>query len=220
MKNSLYVFIVSLFCVVFVLSIIISSKLFYVPFVENFYLPVGMITFPLTFFLGNLITEIYGKKEAKQMIYVGFVVGLISHLVLKLAVALPSPDFKMYEAFKTVFDLSGLTMYSSLLAYIISQSIEINLYAYLKKLTLDKHLWLRNNGSTLVTQFIDTSIANWLLVYVGMQMDARQSITIVLSCYTYKCILTLLATPIFYAAVYFIKRLLNKYENTYNPAIA
>lgn len=219
MKNKLYVFLVTFFCVVFILSIVISTKLFYVPFTTNFFLPVGMITFPITFFLGNLVTEIYGKREAQFMIYIGFAVGLFSHFLFKLAVALPSPDAKMQAAFAAVFDLNGLTMYGSLFAYIVSQTLEINLYAYIKKLTLDKHLWLRNNVATLVSQFIDTAIANWILLYIGMEMDVMQSIAIIMTCYTYKLVLTVFNTPFFYASVFLIKRLLAKYEkNTYIPA--
>ncbi|MBS4168682.1 queuosine precursor transporter [Parachlamydia sp. AcF125] len=205
MKEKFYIGIVSFFCLVVVLSTILSAKLFPAPFSSHLYLPVGMICYPFTFFAGNLVTEIYGSREARFMIYLGFGLALVTHFFIDFAISLPALSHEVQVAFETTFGLNGITIYGSLLAYIVSQSLEIRLFLFIKKLTKGKYLWLRNNGAIVVSQFIDTFIANWILLYMGMKLDIPQTIQIILACYVYKLMLSFCITPLFYGMVYLLK---------------
>lgn len=220
MKNKIYVALVTFFSVIFILTVIISTKLFAVPFTRNFYLPVGMITYPLTFFLGNLVTEVYGKQNARFMIYVGFGAALFTYLLLGLALIIPSSDLEVQRAFEIVFSLNGLIIFGSLSAYLISQTLEISLFAYIKNLTNGKHLWLRNNVATFVSQLVDTFIANWILLYIGMELEVMQTLSIIMVCYLYKIVLTVCGTPVFCSMVYFIKAYIDKNEHVANEHVA
>jgi len=221
MKNNIYAVIVTFFSVIFILTIIISTKLFVVPFTSNFFLPAGMLTYPLTFFLGNLVTEIYGKQSARFMVYVGFGIALFTHLLLSFVLAIPSSNPETQQAFETVFSLNGLIIFGSLSAYLISQTLEISLFNSIKTLTNGKHLWLRNNVATFISQLVDTFIANWILLYIGMELEVMQTLNIIMVCYLYKIILTIFSTPLFCSIVYFIKTYLSRSEQTLNnPALA
>ncbi|CCB86661.1 MULTISPECIES: queuosine precursor transporter [Parachlamydia] len=205
MKEKFYTSIVSFFCLVVVVTSLLSAKLFPAPFSSNFYLPVGMLCYPFTFLAGNIVTEIYGSRHASFMIYLGFGLALITHFFIDFAISLPSSNPEIQVAFKAAFGLNGITIYGSMLAFIISQTLEIKLFLFIKKLTNGKYLWLRNNGAIVVSQFIDTFIANWILLYLGMKLDLEQTIHIILACYVYKLILSFCGTPLFYGFVYLLK---------------
>src|SRR5688572_8061155 len=88
----LYQFICSAFCVIAVLSNIISAKMIPLPFVENFYIPAGLISYPLTFILSDLVTEIYGAPKAKMMVYTAFAMNLLGFGIIESAVWLPTEN--------------------------------------------------------------------------------------------------------------------------------
>jgi uncharacterized integral membrane protein (TIGR00697 family) len=171
------------------------------PFFQNFSVPAGLLTYPLTFFLSDLVTEVYGARKAKKMVYLAFGMSVLSFLIIKIAVLLPSPTIENYRQFQNVFSLNGTILFGSLTAYIVSQTLDIQIYAMIKSCTGEPYLWLRNNGSTLIAQLIDTIIVNFIHLYLGVGMEIQQVLCIILFSYTYKCTLSIAITPMFYFTV-------------------
>jgi hypothetical protein len=107
-----------------------------------------------------------------------------------------------------VFALNGLLLFGSMLAYLVAQLIDVRLYHFWKRLTKGRHLWLRNNGSTWISQLVDTAIVNSILFYLGFKMDFWLGVEIMATIYVYKLILAAIDTPLIYLGVYVVKRML------------
>lgn len=214
-KETLYLILVTLFSVIVIISNLITVKLISLPFCKQYLLPCGLITYPLTFLISDLVTEIYGQYKARFMVYMGFIMSICAHFIIQLAVRLPvHPDWIIaynpmhyaetndYQtAFKAVFHPNGIALFSSMAAYVVSQILDIRLFAFLKELTKDRFLWLRNGGSTLVSQVIDTLVVNILFLYCGMKIPLEQVVSICMICYLYKVFFTICNVPLFYLTV-------------------
>jgi uncharacterized integral membrane protein (TIGR00697 family) len=201
----LYIFITTAFCVIVVISNIISSKLFRVPFFENFSIPTGLITYPLTFLLSDLVTELYGAKSARTMIYMALLMSLLSYSIIQIALTLPTTHSENQRAFEAILGLNGLTIFASISAYVISQLIDIQIYASIKTITGDRLLWLRNNVSTLISQIADTITVNLIHLYWGLGLDFQVVLKIMIFSYVYKAFFSILSTPLFYLSVSLVK---------------
>ena len=205
MAERLYTIVTALFCVIVVLSNIIGAKFFEAPFFEEMSLPAGMLTYPLTFFLADFVTEIYGSKKAKAMVLTAFGMAIVSYGITKLALLLPNSSRENQAAFDAVMGVNGLIVFSSLTAYGLSQFLDIRLYTLIHQWTGDRFLWLRNNGSTLISQIIDTITVNLLHLYWGLAMDFNAVVKIILFFYAYKAFFSILNTPLFYLCVHWAK---------------
>ena len=195
-----------MFCMIVVISNVISTKMVKLPFFQDFSIPAGLITYPLTFFIGNLVTEIYGGKKTKKMVYHAFYMSILAYLIIKLALVLPSPSMENYNHFEEILGLNGFLLVASLTAYIVSQMLDIRLYSFIKRLTGDRYLWVRNNGSTLIVQLIDTVIINIIFLKIGARMEFSQVIPIMIFSYLYKSSFSLVFTPLFYFCVFLFKK--------------
>ena len=216
--STLYQIICASFCVVVVVSNMISAKMFILPFFQEFNIPAGLVTYPLTFLLSDLVTEIYGPKKAKLMVYIALGMCLLSFGIIQLALVLPAKDPAEQIAFQAILGLSGLRIFSSLTAYIVAQIIDIQLYALIKGWTGDKFLWLRNNGSTCASQIVDTVIIDMIFLWWGLGMSMQQVLPIMVFSYAYKAFFSVANTPIFYLCVFLVKnmkQLKNKKEMNY-----
>lgn len=208
-EHHLYLLLTTTFCVVVIVSNLISAKLFPAPFAPELALSAGMITYPLTFLLGDLTTELYGAKKAKTMVYLGFALCTLAYLLICLALWLPSYDNENQETFSSVFSISGVAIFGSMIAYGAAQIIDVQVFDAIKRVTKGKHLWLRNNGSTLISQIIDTVLVNTIVYGLGFKLHASQVLKIIFLAYIYKAIFSLCNTPIFYAMVAVSKKYLS-----------
>lgn len=202
---TLYQLISATFCVVVVISNIISAKMVKLPYIEDFSIPAGLIIYPLTFLLSDLVTEIFGAKRAKLMVYIALAMNLLSFGIIELALILPGAIEEEQVAFRAVLGLSGLRIFSSLTAYLVAQIADIQLYALIKKWTGPRFLWLRNNGSTCASQMIDTILIDILYLYWGLAMGLNEVIPIMLFSYIYKALFSIVNTPLLYLSVFLVK---------------
>jgi uncharacterized integral membrane protein (TIGR00697 family) len=212
-SEKLYLASSALFCVIAIFSNIITAKLFPSP-IDAMPLPAGLITFPLSFFLGAFVTEIFGTKKALYMILLSFFMTLAAYLIIILALALPATDNNLQVAFERVFSLSGIILGSSVAAFAISQCADVQFFAFLKKRAQGRKLWLRANASTLCALLIDTAIVNTGQLYYGQQLDLSTVLKITSLSFTYKILVSILSTPLFYLAVTNAKILLRKELST------
>ncbi|MBN2799368.1 MAG: queuosine precursor transporter [Deltaproteobacteria bacterium] len=219
-RERVYLALAATFVVTLVLTNIIGVKLFQAPFNPSFALTTGILTYPATFLLTDIVSEVYGKRRADFMVVIGFFLSLFALGLIQLALAVPAhpywvppagafyPDLEGYQrAFASVFSLNGLLIAGSMGAYLVAQLTDNYLFHFWKRLTRGKHLWLRNNGSTFISQALDTLIVNAILFYLGFGMEWMVGLQIMLTIYLYKLALAALDTPLVYLGVYAVRRL-------------
>lgn len=202
---TVYQIISAAFCVIVVISNIISAKMVKLPYLHDFSIPAGLILYPLTFLLSDLVTEIYGPKKAKLMVYIALGMNLLNFALIQFALILPASFEGEQAAFRAVLGLSGLRIFSSLTAYVVAQIVDIQLYALIKRWTGPHFLWLRNNGSTCASQIVDTVIVDIIYLYWGLEMGLMEVISIMCLSYIYKAFFSIANTPLFYLSVYLVK---------------
>ncbi|MBT3220001.1 MAG: queuosine precursor transporter [Proteobacteria bacterium] len=218
----IYLVLAATFVVLLVLTNIVGIKLFQAPLNRDFALTTGILTYPLTFLCTDLVSEIYGKKRADFMVILGFFMSMLMLVIVQLAVRVPPHDYwvpmanpffattgEYQHAFESVFALNGVLLVGSMLAYLSAQLTDNYLYHFWKRLTAGKHLWLRNNGSTMISQLVDTGVVNSILFYIGFGMDFWTGVQIMATIYIYKVCIAALDTPLIYLGVFIIKGLLS-----------
>lgn len=203
-KNSLYQLISASFCVIVIFSNILSAKMVPLPFTE-LSIPAGLVTYPLTFLLSDLVTEVFDAKRAKLMVYVTLAMNLLGLVLIQVSLMLPTKDADIQNAFQLVLGLSGLRIFSSLISYVVSQIVDIQLYAAIKRLTGPKLLWLRNNASTCIAQIVDTIMIDLIFLWWGLGMSMADVIPIMIFSYAYKTLFSAACTPFFYLLVYLVQ---------------
>ena len=168
----------------------------------------GVIAFPITFIVTDLMNEYFGKKGIRFVTLVGMVMIIFEFAILQVAMAVPTAPISPVpgEAFNTVFGASGRIIFGSLVAYLVGQLADITLFHWLRGLTEGRHLWLRATGSTFGSQFLDTFIV--LLVAFAGQLSFQEILAITLFNYTYKFVIAVVITPVIYAAHWVMDRYL------------
>ncbi|CAF23591.1 queuosine precursor transporter [Candidatus Protochlamydia amoebophila] len=194
----------AVFCLVTVLSNILSAKMVFLPLFQ-LNIPAGLLTYPLTFLLSDLITELLGAKKAKEMIYTGLGINILSFGLIEVVLLLPTSIGNDQGAFKEILGLSGLRIFSSLTAYLIAQIIGIQVYALIKKFTGSRFLWLRSNGAACISQLLDSIVIDMLYFYWGLGMPISYILPIIFFSFAYKTFFNFSTTPVFYFIVYLFK---------------
>lgn len=203
-KNTLYHLISASFCVIVIFSNLLSAKMVQVPF-TTLNIPAGLVTYPFTFLLSDLVTEVFGAKRAKLMVYITLAMNLLSLGLIQISLVLPTSDREVQGAFQLVLGLSGLRIFSSLVSYLVSQVVDIQLYAAIKRLTGPKLLWLRNNASTFTSQVVDTMMVDLIFLWWGLGMTMAEVMPIMIFSYVYKTLFSAACTPFFYFLVYIVQ---------------
>ena len=219
--NQTYLVFTTLFSVVLVLTNIIGVKLFQGPLNPSAHaLTTGIITYPVTFLLTDVVSEIWGQKKASAMVLIGFLMSIVMLLFVQIAIHLPAHPYWVapnnpfgfettsdyQNAFNSVFSVNSKLLFGSMLAYMVAQLLDVKLYHMWRRITKGKYLWIRNNGSTSISQLVDTLIVNSILFYWGFGWEFWQGISVMLTIYCYKLILAALDTPLIYLVVAFIKK--------------
>jgi len=210
-----FLILAGLFITSLVVSNLIFQKFFYwSPFGEVnlfssplFELSVGILPYPLTFLITDLISEIYGKKMANKVVVVGIIASVFSLLIVYTASSVSATDWSPVsdELFSKVFGNTIVAVFSSMMAYLLAQFVDIQIYHFWKRLTKGRHLWLRNNFSTFSSQLIDTTSVVLLLCFFG-EIEWDRFMGLVLSGFLFKALIALLDTPILYLLVYGCRR--------------
>ena len=206
LAQRLYLILGLLFITSLVVSNLIFKKFFYYyPFdfsifgVKLFEISVGILPYPITFLITDLISEIYGKKKANEVVVGGIFASFFAMGIIYVANAAPATDWSPVSdnLFSTVFGSTAIAVLASMLAYLFAQFVDIQIYHFWKKLTQGKHLWLRNNCSTFLSQFIDTATVLLLLCSFG-EIDWDLFGGLLLAGFLFKVIIAALDTPFFY----------------------
>jgi queuosine precursor transporter len=217
--DAVYTLFAATFAVVLVLTNIIGTKLFYLfpeggPSWFNGGEPVtltaGIVTYPITFWLTDIVSEIWGRRRANWMVLLGFLMSLLMLGVIQLGVWLPPSELwslpdqgfagadEMQTAYAAVFHNPRLLLFASMLAYLVAQLFDVRLYHFWWRVTRGSHMWIRNNGSTMISQLVDTIIVNSIFLRWGLDMEWGTIGEIILWVYLCKILLAWIDTPFLY----------------------
>lgn len=209
LAKRIYMILAILFITSLVVSNLIFKKFFYfypidetILGVRLFEISVGILPYPITFLITDLISEIYGKKKANEVVVGGIFASVFAMGIVFIANIVPATSWSPVDdsMFTEVFGSTSIAVLSSMLAYLFAQFVDIQIYHFWKKLTKGKHLWLRNNCSTFLSQFIDTATVLILLCSFG-EIEWKLFNGLLLAGFSFKVLIALLDTPFLYLGV-------------------
>ena len=207
-KSKFYIILAGIFIASLVSSNLIFQKFFtWTPFgLYTFEISVGILPYPITFLVIDLISEFYGRKKADQVVIAGLVSSLFVMGIIFVADLVNSTSWSpvQNETFHTVFGLYGPAVFASMTAYLTAQFIDIRIFHFWKRITKGKALWLRNNGSTIISQLVDTAAVLFLLCVTGV-IEWSRFTSLLENGFLFKVIIAILDTPIIYGVVYLLK---------------
>lgn len=202
-KNFKYLGVISVFFVsVLLISNVASTK---IVDLKWFIFDGGTLLFPLSYIFGDILTEVYGYKKTRNVIWLGFFMALLMSLVFMVVGKLPSaPDWNNQNAYDLILGLTPRIVFASLIAYSFGEFINSFILAKMKILTEGKRLWTRTIGSTLVGEFFDSFIFI-VIAFYGILPNSLL-VTLIISNYVFKTSIEILFTPITYKVVAFLKK--------------
>lgn len=207
-KNKFYLILAGIFIASLVSSNLIFQKFFtWSPFgLYTFEISVGILPYPITFLVTDLISELYGKKRADQVVISGLISAIFVIGLILLANSLPNTEWSPVDSatFNKVFGLFGPAVFASMVAYLTAQFIDIRMFHFWKRLTKGKHLWLRNNASTIISQFVDTASVLLLLCFANVLAWDR-FLPLLENGFLFKVLVAFLDTPIIYGVIHLLK---------------
>lgn len=213
---NIYLILAALFISSLVVSNLIFQKFFYWnPFgLFRFEISVGILPYPITFLITDIISEIYGKKRANEVVVAGIFASVFSMLIILVADYVPAIEKSPVndELFSKVFALSPLAVLASMLAYLFAQFIDIRIFHFWKDYTKGKHLWLRNNFSTFTSQFVDT-LTVLLLLCSFKVLPWEIFYSLLVSGFLFKVVVAALDTPLLYLFVGLLRKKFGLKEN-------
>jgi len=214
LAQRIYLLLGGLFITSLVVSNLIFQKFFYWYPIDIeifgfnlFEISVGILPYPITFLITDLISEIYGKKRANDIVVIGIFASLFSLLIIYVASNVPATSWSSVNdsLFNKVFGNTSLAVFASMLTYLFAQFVDIQIYHFWKRITKGKHLWLRNNFSTWFSQFIDTFTIVFLLCSFGI-IDWANFKGLLISGFLFKVLVAILDTPFLYFGVYLFRK--------------
>lgn len=237
-KQSLYVFLCGIFLTNAIVAEIIGAKIFSVEstlglqpmqldilgYKLDFNMSAGVLNWPVVFIISDIINEYFGVKGVRKISFL--TTGLIgySFFLLYGAAALPPAEFwieinktdangnslNINEAFKMILRQGMGIILGSIVAFLVGQMLDAYVFRKLRRVTNNKHIWLRATGSTVFSQLVDSFIVIFIAFYVFGNWDMTQVLAVGSVNYIYKFAIALLITPILYVMHYFIDIYLGK----------
>lgn len=181
--------------------------------------PVGVLVYPVTFLATDLLSELYGAERTQKVVWTGFFMNFFMLAGMSVGHFLPDASgiSGASNTFESVYAFMIGNTLASMVAYLTAQSIDVKLFHFWKRLTGGKYLWLRNNGSTMVSQLID-SIAILSILYIAGNLGESVNglgalIILIINSYLFKFLFALIDTPFFYGLTYFFERYLTLEKN-------
>lgn len=215
--NLIYLILAALFIASLVTSNLIFQKFFYwypidmsIFNVKLFEISVGLLPYPITFLITDILSEIYGKKKANQVVIAGIFASFFSLLIIYVSKQVPATSWSQVndETFLNVFGAAPLAVFASMMAYLFAQFIDIRVYHFWKKVTHGKHLWLRNNFSTFTSQIVDTLTVLVLLCSFNI-IAWDKFLGLLIGGVIFKMMIAAFDTPILYFIVFLFRRKFN-----------
>ena len=196
----------ALFVTFYLVSNLMAVKV--IGFMNLFYFDAGTITFPFAYMLGDVLTEIWGYRTARKVIFLTFFCNLIMVICTQIGVWLPSPDYLegTAEAYDTVFNYVPRIILGSLTGFLLGELSNSWIMERIKKKTHGRHLWVRTIGSSIIGYLFDT-VPFVLIAFAGVVTTRDILLMIALQYFMKLGIETFFGTPMAYAVISFLKRM-------------
>ncbi len=190
---------VGVFAALTVLANLIAAKtITFGPFIA----PAAVLVYASTFLMTDILSELFGKKKARLAVWTGFAANMVMLVSILIAVrwsASPVMDPELAASFDAIFGFAPRVIGASMAAYLVSQHHDVWAYHYWRDKTEGRHLWLRNNASTMVSQAVDTAIFISLAFYAVLPNSVL--VQMMVGQYAIKLLIAALDTPFIYLAV-------------------
>jgi len=210
----------SIFVVILLISNLVGQK---ISAFGPFRVSGAQLLFPITYIFGDVFTEVYGYSASRRVIWIGFFASALLAVMGLITVALPpAPDWPNQKAFATVFEFVPRLVGASLVAYWCGEFANSFVLAKMKLITKGRYLWTRTVGSTVVGQAVDTVVV--MILAFGGSLSAGLIANLIVSGYAFKVVYEVLATPLTYTIVTFLKRVEGvdtfDYDTRFSPFVA
>lgn len=211
-----YLLLASLFIAALVVCNLIANKFVYVDLtfigLKNFKISAGVLPYPITFLITDLLSEIYGKRKTSQVVYTGFIASAFVLFVLWLGNQFHAIEDSLISdnEYGKMFGNSWRVVFASMSAFLAAQLVDVKIYHFWKDLTKGKHLWLRNNGSTVLSQLLDTILVVSVL-YIGIK-PTSDIYSMIIDGWQFKVLCALVDTPLIYLFVWILRKQFNLKE--------
>ena len=205
-KEQFYVILSAIFIASLITCNLIANKFVTVDLgFKVFIVSAGILPYPLTFLVTDLISELYGQKKANLVVFSGFIASIFVLFFLWLGGQFSSIPSSVVgdSTYDVVFQNAWRIIAASMVAYLFAQFIDVKIFHFWKKLTNGKHLWLRNNGSTIASQLVDTALVVSIL-FIGV-WDSSQIINAIIDGWLFKMLMAFIDTPIIYGIIHLLK---------------
>lgn len=184
----------------------------------SFNLTCGVLLWPLEFVMTDIVNEFYGPKAVRRISYTAVALITYAFVMFYFAMGIPPADFwygsgvqdgipDMNKAFNGIFGQGMWIILGSLVAFLVSQIVDVTVFHKIKKYTGEKKMWLRATGSTLISQLVDSFIVLFIAFKIGKGWSWQLVLAICLVNYTYKFTMAIILTPL----IYFIEKRIEKY---------
>jgi len=214
--QKLFAVLMSTFLTALIVAEMTGSKLIQSEITESlvFTMTMGVIPFPVTFIVTDLINEYYGKPGIRFVTVVGMIMIAFTYAILLVDMNIPAAAISPVQddAFTSVFGQSNRIILGSITAYLVGQLIDIQIFHWIRQKTKAKYLWLRATGSTFVSQLMDSFIV--LFIAFAGKLSVEQILNVGITNYIYKFIIAIALTPFIYFAHYVIDRYLGEEAET------
>jgi uncharacterized integral membrane protein (TIGR00697 family) len=211
-KLKLYTVLAGTFLTALILAEITGGKLIQLRISETmaFTMTMGVIPFPITFLITDLLNEYYGRRGIRFVTLLGMGCVLFALVILQVDMVIPAAPISPVkdDAFNAVFGVSTRIIVGSLMAYLVGQLVDIAVFHAIRMKTGGKYLWLRATGSTIVSQLIDSFVV--LFIAFGGTLAVGEIVNIATTNYVYKFLIALAITPLLYVGHAIVDRYLGK----------
>ena len=205
-SKKIYLYLAAIFIAALVVCNLIANKFITIDLgFKTFVISAGVLPYPITFLITDILSEIYGKKKTALIVWAGFGASLFVLGVLILAQQFTAIEASPVndDTFNMVFGNSWRVIFASMTAYLCAQLVDVRIYHFWKEKTAGKHLWLRNNFSTVFSQLVDTTLVVCVL-FLGIRSNS-EIIQFILDGWLFKMLCAFIDTPLLYASTAFIR---------------
>lgn len=209
-KDIVYIILAGIFITNAIVAELTGGKLIQIgPFIMS----IGILPWPIVFITTDIINEHFGRDGVKKLSFI--TAGLIAYCILILYIgtkipALVTNETVNDEQFYAVFGQGIFIMVASLIAFVVSQLIDVSIFWFLRNKTGKKMIWLRSTGSTMVSQLIDTFIVSGIAFWLTGKVTTDQYLNMSITGYSFKLILAVVLTPMIYLGHYLIEKYLHE----------
>ena len=208
--DNLYLTLAGLFITALVVCNLIANKFVSVNLgFCTFTLSAGVLPYPITFLITDILSEMYGRKKTSRVVLMGFVALLFTILILWLGKQFAAIESSPVSdsVYNAAFGNSKRVIFASMTAYLIAQLVDVRLFHFWKRLTNGKMLWLRNNASTMLSQLVDTILVVGVLFYGKESFETMSGF--IIDGWLFKALAALVDTIPIYIIVWLIRRQFN-----------